>query len=40
MERDRSGDLSYDELLKLLDYHRDHQDDDPKYGPKLPATWV
>jgi hypothetical protein len=40
VDSDRSGGLGRDELGRLLTYHREHQDDDPAFGPRLPPTWV
>lgn len=40
LDKDDSGALTEAELLELIEYHYEHQDDDPRNGPRLPAEWA
>jgi hypothetical protein len=40
LDRDDSGTLTEAELLELIEYHYEHQDNDPRNGPRLPAEWA
>lgn len=40
VDTDSSGGLDQAELSRLFAYYREHQDDDPRHGPKLPPTWA